>query len=182
MAIGGHIPSDHLDRQRAAQWHVLWTRSHCEYLVHDRLTAKGLHLWLPEIGIWARRGGFRHRRQVPMFPGYVFLHQAMDKATYMQVCKTSGIVRPLGDGWDRLAVIPYREIEVIQTMLRAHLPTRPHPYLREGQRVRITRGPLADIEGILVSSRSKKGLLVVSIDLLRRSVAVEVDCTIVAPA
>jgi transcription antitermination factor NusG len=53
----------------------------------------------------------------------------------------------------------------------------PHPYLREGQRVRITRGPLADLEGILVRMNHKKGLLVVSVNLLKRSVAVQLDCT-----
>lgn len=58
----------------------------------------------------------------------------------------------------------------------------PHPYLREGQRVRITRGPLAGVEGILVHSKPHKGLLVFSIELLQRSVAVEVDCTLVVAA
>ena len=56
-----------------------------------------------------------------------------------------------------------------------------HPYLREGQRVRITHGPLANVEGILVRSRPNRGLLVLSVDLLHQSVAVEVDCTQVVP-
>ena len=57
------------------------------------------------------------------------------------------------------------------------LPMLPHPYLRAGQRVRITRGPLADLEGVLVRINPKKGLLVVSVNLLRRSIAVQLDCT-----
>jgi transcription antitermination factor NusG len=57
------------------------------------------------------------------------------------------------------------------------LPIFPYPYLREGQRVRITDGPLANVEGILVRGNPKKGLLVVSVDLLKRSVAVHLDCT-----
>jgi transcription termination/antitermination protein NusG len=67
-------------------------------------------------------------------------------------------------------------------MLQAHVPVSPHTYLRDGQRVRLTHGPLADVEGILVRQKPDKGLLVLSVDLLRRSVAVEIDCTWVAPA
>jgi transcription antitermination factor NusG len=58
----------------------------------------------------------------------------------------------------------------------------PFPYLKEGQRVRITRGPLAGIEGLLVESRPSKGLLVLSVHLLQRSVAMSVDATTVVPA
>jgi transcription antitermination factor NusG len=66
--------------------------------------------------------------------------------------------------------------------LQAELPVVAHPYLREGQRVRITQGPLAGVEGILLQTKLQKGLLVLSIDLLQRSVAVEVDCTAVVAA
>ena len=61
-------------------------------------------------------------------------------------------------------------------------PAFPYPYLTAGQRVRITHGPLANVEGVLVRTRPDKGLLVVSVELLRRSVAVEVDCTFATPA
>jgi transcription antitermination factor NusG len=117
-----------------------------------------------------------------MFPGYLFLQHAMDKSSYIEVRKARGLVRILGERSDQLAVVPDTEIEAIQRVLRAHLPALPHPYLREGQRVRITRGPLADVEGILVRFKPNKGLLVLSIDLLQRSVAVEVDCTLVVAA
>lgn len=149
--------------------------------MYDQLAAKGFHLFLPKIEVWSRRGGLRHLIPVPLFPGYLFLHHAMDKAGFIEVRTARGLVRILGDGWDRPAVVPDGEIEAIQKVLSAHLPALPHPYLREGQRVRITSGPLADVEGILVRIRPDKGLLVISINLLRRSVAVEVDCTLVAP-
>ena len=164
------------------QWHVLWTRSNYEQLVCDQLAAKGFDLFLPKIEAWSSRGGFKHRATVPMFSGYVFVHHAMDKAGYIELCKTTGLVRVLGERWDRLAVVPDSEIEAIQGVLRAGLPILPYPYLREGQRVRITRGPMADVEGILVRSKPQKGLLIVSVDMLRRSIAVEVDCTLVASA
>src|ERR671931_194835 len=83
-----------------AAWHALWTRSHCEQLVHDQLTAKGFNLFLPKIEQWSRRGGLRHRIRVPMFSGYVFLHAAMDKASYVEVVKARGLVQVLGEHWD----------------------------------------------------------------------------------
>lgn len=163
-------------------WYVLWSRSNCEQLVHDQLVAKGFCPFLPKVDMWSRRGGVRRLSQVPMFRSYVFLHHAMDKASYIEVCKVTGLVRILGERWDRLDVVPDREVEAIRGLALSHLPVLPYRYLREGQRVRIRRGPLADVEGILVRSKPNKGLLVVSIDMLKRSVAVEVDCTLVEPA
>jgi transcription antitermination factor NusG len=78
--------------------------------------------------------------------------------------------------------VPEPEIEAVRRLVGSRLPAFPHPYLREGRRVRIVSGPLAELEGILVKVRPDKGLLVVSVNLLQRSVAVEVDCTQVAPS
>ncbi len=164
------------------RWHALWTRSNCEKLVHDQLTANGFEAFLPVVNVWSRRGGLRHLTHVPLFPGYLFLRHAMDKTSYIAVRKARGLVAVLGERWDRLAAVPDREIEAVQRLLDARLPAVAHPYLREGQRVRITRGPLADVEGILLQIKPNKGLLVVSVNLLQRSVAVEVDCTLVAAA
>lgn len=164
------------------KWHVLWTRSHSERLVYDQLTDKGFHLFLPTIDVWSRRNGVRYRSNVPMFSGYLFLHHAMDKASYLEVCKARGLVRLLGERWDCLAEIPESEIQAIQKVHSARLPSRPHPFLREGQRVRVTQGLLSDVEGILLRSKPNKGLLVISVDLLQRSVAVEIDSTLVVPA
>jgi transcription termination/antitermination protein NusG len=166
------------------RWHVLWTRSNCEQLVHDQLTSKGLEVFLPKVGAWSRRGERRYVAQVPMFPGYLFVHEAMDKESYITICrsKAKGLVAILGERWDRLEVVPDPEIKAIQLALGSSLPVFPHPYLREGQRVRITSGPLSDVEGIFVRANPSKGLLVISINMLHRSVAVELDCTLVAAA
>ena len=163
------------------QWFAAWTRSHYEQLVHDQLTAKRFHAFLPTIKTWSRRAGVRHLIPVPMFPGYVFIRHAMDKTSHVEVLKTRGLVRILGERWDRLAPIADDEIEAIERIVSAELPVLPHPYLREGQRVRITQGPLAGVEGILSHSKPNKGLLILSVDLLQRSVAVEMDCTRVVP-
>ncbi len=171
-----------MDSRDGKKWHVLWTRSHCEQSVHDQLLAKGFHLFLPTIDVWSRRKGMRYSSNIPMFSGYLFLNHAMDKSSYIELCKARGFVKLLGERWDCLAEVPEREIQAIQSVHNARLPTRPHPFLREGQRVRITQGLLAAVEGILLRSAPNKGLLVVSVNLLQRSVAVEIDCTLVVPA
>ena len=115
--------------------------------------------------------------------------KGMDLARSVQVVceevmlgKARGLLKILGEAWDRLAEVPESEIMAIQKVHGAGLPVRPYPYLREGQRVRITEGLLAGSEGILLRTKPNKGLLVVSVNLLQRSVAVEVDGTLVVPA
>jgi len=158
-------------------WRVLWTRSNCEQLVHDQLAVKGFDLFFPTAEAWSRRGGVRMRARVPLFRGYLFLRHAVDKRSYLEVRKARGLVRMLGETWDRLDAVSDSEIDAIQRLVRTDLPVFPYPYLREGQRVRITDGPLADVEGILVRGNPKKGVLVVSVELLQRSVGVHIDCT-----
>jgi transcription termination/antitermination protein NusG len=170
------------DDVAGARWHAVWTRSNCEQLVHDHLLAKGFRPFLPTLDAWIRRHGHRYRGHVPMFPGYVFFRDVMDKSHYLAVSRVPGLVRVLGERWDRLAVVPDREIEAIQRVVLTRLPVAPHPYLRGGQRVRITAGPFVDIEGMLLRTKPNRGLIVVSIDMLQRSIAVEVDCTLVEPA
>jgi transcription antitermination factor NusG len=88
----------------------------------------------------------------------------------------------LGAGWDRPAPIADDEMDAIERVTLARLPVLPFPYLTEGQRARIVAGPLSGVEGRLVEVRSKQGLLVLSVELLQRSVAVVVDATEVTPA
>jgi transcription termination/antitermination protein NusG len=174
-------PSQPLDLPEA-HWYALYTRSHSEQLVYDQLAPQGFHLFLPRVEVWSQRGGVRHRISVPMFPSYLFLYHAMDKESYLTVRKARGLVRILGERWDHLSAVPEAEITAIQRVVQAKLPVLSHPYLHEGQRVRITHGPLIGVEGILVHTKPTKGLLVLSIDLLRRSIAVEVDVTQVGAA
>jgi transcription antitermination factor NusG len=163
-------------------WHAIWTRSHCERLVRDQLAARGLHPFMPTIAIWSRANGTQHRIGLPMFPGYVFLHDSVDKLRYLEVRKARGVVALLGERWDRLAVIPEREMASIERLAAAGLDVAPHPFLRAGEPVRVVHGALTGVEGLLLKIDARKGRLVVSIELLHRSVAVELDCSSVAPA
>jgi transcription termination/antitermination protein NusG len=164
-----------------ACWFALWTHSHCELLVRDQLTAKGFDAFLPTIRDWSRRGGVRRLISRPMFPGYLFVHHSIDKLSYIEIMKSNGLVKILGERWDKLAPIPDADVDAIRQLVTSELSLMPHPFLRQGQRVRIVEGPLSGVEGIFVRSRPNRGLLVLSVELLHRSVAVEVDCGAVVP-
>lgn len=164
-------------RAGTPRWYALWTHSNCEQLVHDQLAAKGFELFLPKLEVWSRRNGVRHRILNPMFPGYLFVRDDLTQARYTDILQCRGLVCVLGSGSGGPAAVPDREIEAIQRVVASKVPALPHPYLETGRRVRIVGGPLADVEGILIETQSDKGLLVVSINLFHRSVAVEVDCT-----
>jgi transcription antitermination factor NusG len=176
------IPATIGSPQARPAWHVLWTHSHCERLLFDQLRAMRYTVFLPEMRVWARRAGARRTLRQPMFPGYLFLHHAMDRRSWLEVCRARGLVTLLGSGWDRPAVVDEREIDALRALSESGQPCAPYPYLREGMRVRIAHGPLAEVEGFLVRGQDERGILVVSIDLLNRSVAVKVDCASIVPA
>jgi transcription antitermination factor NusG len=166
----------------SGSWYALWTHSHCEQQVFDQLLQKGLSALLPTVDVWSRRRGVRRLISTPMFPSYLFLRGEMDKAMYLEVAKVRGLVCLLGERWDRLTTIPDEEMKAIEQVSAARQPVLPYPYLKEGQRARIIAGPLAGVEGILVENRPQQGMLVLSLHLLHRSVAVVVDGTDVVPA
>jgi transcription termination/antitermination protein NusG len=167
---------------QSGSWYALWTNVHCEQVVFDQLVQKGFNAVLPTVDVWSKRRGVRRLISAPMFPGYLFVRGSIDKSSYIEISKCRGLVCMLGERWDRLTTIPDDEMQAIEQVSAAHQPVLPYPYLKEGQRARITSGPLTGVEGILVESRPQQGLLVLSLHLLHRSVAVVVDGCSVVPA
>jgi transcription antitermination factor NusG len=176
-----HISSSSVSDCTPAAWYAIWTRSHCEHLVAGQLAAKGIPPFLPEMHVRSRRRGAPVIARVPMFPGYLFVHQAIDKECYVEMLKIRGIVRVLEDGWTRLTPIPDADMSAIQRIVDADLPAFAHPHLSQGERVSIVEGPLTGVEGVFVRAKVNQGHLVISIDLLGRSVAVKIDDTAVVP-
>ena len=156
-------------------WYAVWLRSHCEHLVARQLSARRFHTFLPEVPAWSPRLGTKHAVRVPMFPGYLFVRDAMSKTRYIDLLKVRGIVRVLEAGWSRLTPVPDEDIATIQRIVQAAVPVFPHSHLRHGDRVRVFEGPLTGLEGIFVQDRPLRGRLVVAMNMLGRSVAVEVD-------
>jgi transcription antitermination factor NusG len=107
----------------------------------------------------------------PLFPGYVFCR--FDHKARLPILTTPGVVAVIGFGNDP-APIEETEIEAVRTVLRSGLATEPCPFLREGQRVRVKRGALEGVEGILMKKKNEFRM-VVSVGMLQRSIAVEID-------
>jgi transcription termination/antitermination protein NusG len=156
-------------------WYAIWTKSHCERLVAQQLMAKSFSPFLPEMDVRSKRAGATNLVHVPLFPGYLFVRHAMDKVSYVEILKARGVVRILESGWTRLTPIPDAEIDAIQRLVDSGLPIFSHEYFRQGDRVRVVEGPLTGLEGTFVRDKPNQGRLVVSINLLQTSVAVEVD-------
>jgi transcription antitermination factor NusG len=150
-------------------------------MVNEQLAAKGFEMFFPKVGraVDAYAAPSRRAADKPLFPGYLFVHHELDKSSYVDIIKARGVVRVLGERWDCLAPIPNAEIDAIARVINSGELLLPHPHLAEGDRVRIVSGPLAGVSGVFVRHKPAKGLLVLSIDLLRRSVAVEVAAALV---
>ena len=136
-----------------------------------QLDSKGIENFLPlydKLSQWKDR---KKHIQMPLFPGYLFVR--ILPIERIEVLKTHGAVNIVGNAGTPLP-IPEEQILKIQTFIEEGLKYDPHPYLRIGSRIRIIEGPLNGIEGILVRKKNKS-CLVVSIDLIQRSVAVEIQ-------
>lgn len=155
------------------RWYALYTRSNFEKRVSCELASKHVENYLPvveQVHQWKDR---RKRVEVPVFPGYVFVRLRDSHSTRLEVLRTAGSVRILGQG-DRIEPVPEAEIESIRRLLKARVPCFAHPFLKEGAWVRVKSGPLRDVEGLLVRMKSKTRL-VLSVALLSQSVATEID-------
>jgi transcription antitermination factor NusG len=152
-------------------WYGIRTRSNQERVAAGVLTGKGLECYLPTHRSrrrWSDRIVFT---DAPLFPGYLFCRFNAKKR--VPVLTTPGVVQIVGFG-NEPAPIPDAEIDAVQTLLLANPDAEPCSFLRVGHRVRVQTGALKGVEGILVRERSD-WRLVVSIEILQRSVWVEVD-------
>jgi len=166
-----------IERPEEPHWYAIQTRSRHEKVVRDQLVAKGITHLLP---LWRKRSVWKDRIkvvEVPLFGGYLFSYFSLsDRVT---VLETIGVARIVGISGKPVPV-PDEQIAAVRTMVEQRLPYDPHPYLIEGMRVRIKRGVLVGAEGILIA-RKQKHRLVISIDLIRQAVAVDVDSVDVEP-
>jgi transcription antitermination factor NusG len=161
-----------------SDWWALYTRHQHEKTVAEMLSAKGFEVFLPvyeSIRRWKDRSKML---TLPLFPCYVFVRGGLNRR--LQVVTTPGVHMILFRG-ERVAIIPEGEIEAIRKAVEGPFRIEPHPFLKCGERVRVTRGSLEGVEGILVR---KKNLyrLVLSVDMMAQSVSLEIDAADVEPA
>jgi transcription antitermination factor NusG len=158
-----------------ARWHALYTRHQHERLVAYALTSKGFDIFLPQYRAIHRWKDRRKELELPLFPNYVFIRGGLDRM--LNILTTPGVHSLVGWG-GRPANIPQEEIDAVRRLVQSPLRVQQHPFIRCGDRVRIKSGPLEGIEGILVRSKSAYRL-VLSVEILARSAAVEVDASMV---
>jgi transcription antitermination factor NusG len=153
------------------QWWVIYTRHQHEKVVADVLSAKGFEVFLPLYDSIRRWKDRQKLLSLPLFPCYVFVRGGFHRR--LQVVSTPGVYMTLTHG-DRIAVIPEREIDAIRRTVEGPFRMEPHPFLRCGDRVRVIGGSLEGVEGILIRKKNQFRL-VLSVDMLEKSVAVEID-------
>ena len=156
-------------------WYALHTRHQHEKTVVFLLENEGFEVFLPLYTSAHRRKDRVKQVSLPLFSCYVFLRGGLDR--WLQVATTPGVHGVVGSR-GRAAVIPQAEVESIRQAVQNSLQLEPHPFLKDGDWVRVKSGPLAGIEGILVRKRNLFRL-VLSVEMLGRSACVEVDvCTV----
>jgi transcription antitermination factor NusG len=161
----------------AMPWFALRVRSNFEKPASQMLRQKGYEEFLPTY-VQRTRWSDRTKTIVrPLFPGYLFCR--FDPQARLPILVTPGVVSIVGLGKTPVPVSE-QEIEAVQTLLRSGLAAMPWPYVSVGQRLIIERGPLSGVEGILQEVKSQYRFIV-SVDLLKRSVAAEIDADWVRP-
>ncbi len=158
-------------------WYAVYTRSRHEKTVAEQLVQKSVEHFLPLYETIRKWKNGRFKVRLPLFPGYLFVYVPMGER--LQVLQVPGVVQLVSSSGVPL-VLPRTEIETLRDALTKGVQAHPHPYLKVGSRVRIRSGPLEGLHGILLR---KKGRLrvVVSVDLIMRSICIDVDASEVEP-
>jgi transcription antitermination factor NusG len=137
------------------------------------LTGDGFQTYLAEYEtrvLWGTR-----RRQVKrnLLPSYVFLRASMDAESYVRVLQTPGVVRLVGNTWPRLSWVPDEQIDSLYLLLKSREGFESVAYWQVGDNVEVIGGPLRGLRGLYGGPASQRGRVIVSIDLLQRSLSVQ---------
>ena len=156
---------------REQHWYAAYTCANHEKQVATQLDVRAVEHFLPLYSSVRRWKDRRVTLNLPLFPGYVFIRLALQER--LRALEVPGVVRLVGFN-GQAAALPDDEMEILRTGLRQSLRAEPHPFLTVGRRVRITGGPFAGLEGVLQRKKSSMRV-VVSLELIQRAVAVDVD-------
>ncbi len=154
-------------------WYALHARSKHERLVAERLSERGVEAFLPivtEVRQWSDRTKSIER---PLFSCYVFARFEPNRSDLLNVLRVNGVLSLVGSRGEGTP-IPNEQIDAVRTLVGGAIPWSPYPFLKIGQRVRIRGGALDGMEGLLVA-QNKNQTLVISVDLIQRSLAVRVE-------
>jgi len=158
-------------------WWALYTRHQHERAIANALSAKGFEVFLPLYDSFRQWKDRKKTLSLPLFQCYVFVRGGLNRRT--EVVMTCGVYSILRCG-DQIATIPDAEIEAIQRSIAGGTRVEPHPFLDCGDRVRVVRGPLAGMTGILLRKKNACRFIL-SIHTLARSIAVEIGASDIEP-
>lgn len=153
-------------------WFTVQTRYRFEKKVSAQLSSKGMEVFLPlrkENRAWSDR---TKEVTIPLFPGYAFVRSDRSVVRRLQVLQTAGVMGFVSFA-GTAAIVPLKQIEDLQLLLAKDVPFSLYPFVQVGRRVRISGGSLHGIEGLL--TKREQGNLVISIESIRRSLAVEIQ-------
>jgi transcription antitermination factor NusG len=153
-------------------WFGIRVKPRSEFRASDGLSLRGFEPFLPAQRVRRRWSDRVKVLDEPLFPGYLFCR--FEPSELIRILESPGVIQVIGIGRTPVSVSD-AEIGAIQTMVASQVVLTPWPYLQTGQGVSIDTGPLAGIQGIVVRSEVGKPRVVVSVTLLQRSVAAEVD-------
>jgi len=159
--------------QNAENWYAVLTRARHEKAAAHRLGERGVTTFLPTVTEVHRWNDRKKTVELPLFSCYLFVKLMPGNEERQRVLRTDsvlGLVGTQGLG----TPIPNDQIDAVRTLVSEHLPCCSHPFLKTGQRVRIRGGALEGIEGILLS-RNGNRRLIISVDAMQRSLAIQVE-------
>lgn len=163
---------------REACWYAAYTNANHEKRVALQLRQRAIEHFLPQYESVRRWKDRLMKLELPLFPGYVFVRLLLrDRLCVLQI---PGVARLVGFN-GRPTALPKEDVEALKKGVEDGIHVQPHPYLTAGRRVRITDGPLAGLEGILLRWRGNCRV-VLSLDLIQRSVSVDIDAINLEPA
>ncbi|MFZ3091833.1 MAG: UpxY family transcription antiterminator [Nitrospirota bacterium] len=155
-------------------WYAIYVKSRHEFNVFERLSSANIDAFLPTV---ERLSKWKDRKKMvsfPLFPGYLFVHVNKSYNNILTVLKTNGVVRFLGISPREPEPIPDEQIISLKRVVESKEFLDPYPYLKEGQKVRIKRGSLAGIEGLLIEKAGQHSLII-SVDILQQGVSLKID-------
>lgn len=159
------------------RWYAAYTCARHEKRVAEQLAGRGVEYFLPLYGSLRRWKDRRVNLELPLFPSYVFVRIPVSER--MRVLEVPSVVHLVSVNGQPVA-IPDQEMERLRTGLSTSLQAQPHPFLTAGRRVRIVRGPLQGLEGILVRHKGKTRV-VLSLELIQRSISLHLETDDVEP-
>src|SRR5260370_1690205 len=161
------------EQDRNHNWYGVCTRHQHEKTAARILEYKDFEVFLPLYKIRRRWKDRIKEISVPLFPGYVFIKEGLER--WLPILSTPGVCNLVSCA-GRPAAIPHSEIEGVRRIVESTLRVEPHPFLKCGDWVRVVYGPIAGVEGILLRKKNM-ARLVLSVEMLGKSAAVEVDAT-----